>query len=99
MTAQEVEESLTAACGFRVTKPGNRKIEFLHHYGEGDQQMLRVKSTRPATPQECSLWDTLVAVMEGLSSEGYAVDAKDFLPGGGGMDAYQARNSLGHPKP
>lgn len=96
MNHNEVEDALGMSCGFRVTPVGNRKIEFLHYFGEGDDRMLRVKSTRPATPQECCLWDALVAVMQGIGDA--AEEAKEFLPGGGGIDATKVRDSLGNPR-
>lgn len=103
MNRQEVEDALAASGGFRVSAVGNRKVEFVYFYGEGENAMLRVKSTRPATPQECALWDSLLAVMMGVSEEveaagGKGEGVKERLPGGGGVDANTVRDPLGNPR-
>lgn len=97
MNRREIENVLAESCGFRVSPVGNRKVEFLVFYGEGDEQMSRVRATRPATPQEGFLWDRLVGVLE-LADRENPGGLKEFLPGGAGVDATKVRDPLGNPR-
>lgn len=100
MNAKDLEENTAAYLRFRVTPVGNRKIEFLHFYGEGADRMLRVTSTRPATNQEQALWDHMMGLREQLDKMGWTPDGgvpaqKEYLPGGG-VDANTVRDPLGN---
>jgi hypothetical protein len=90
---RESEEALGNILKFRVTMVGNRKLEFLAHFGEGDQQMLRVKSTRPATQQEGEMWDYMLKLMGQLTDVGGEAGRPE-----AGLDAHKVRDSLGNPK-
>ena len=100
MRKQDIEMLLAESLGFRVSPMGNRKLDFLKISGGGSIENARiyaVKATRPATPQECEMWDRLVDVLIAASNEVSDPTLKDFLPGGGGIDARSVRDSLGNP--
>lgn len=100
---REIEDQLAGYLRFRVTPVGNRKIEFLHFFGkdtQGKDVMLRVTATRPATQQECEMWDHMLGLAQQLAGmpvpDGGMKEAQENLHG---IDAYQARDSLGNPRP
>jgi|GEM_PF-6589959 len=89
------ELQLAAHLGFWVTTPGNRKVELLDIKRLQDAIRTRVRTTRPATQQECEMWDHMVGLAEMLEAQGgYNGGTADLK----GMPAEEARNPLGDKK-
>lgn len=88
--SKNAEDNVAEILKFRVTPVGNRKIEFLHLYGQGDESMLRVTATRPATQQEQVMWDYIIRLYKDWDA-----DVKKKVEG---IDANSVRDSLGTPK-
>jgi hypothetical protein len=95
--AKKAEEILGNHLRWRVTPVGNRKVDFLEwREAEGKTPAgFYVRSTRPATQQECELWDHALGLQEQLLGvRGTAVEVPDAVIG---TDAYKSRDSFGTP--
>jgi hypothetical protein len=95
--AKKAEETLGNHLRWRVTPVGNRKVDFLEwREAEGNTPAgFYVRSTRPATQQECELWDHALGLQEQLLNA--AGEATAHSTQIAGVDAYQVRDSFGTP--
>jgi hypothetical protein len=94
----ELEQRVAKELGFQVSRPGHRKVEFLGDVEKEGKKVFGVRNTRPATAQECVLWDELVTVhqrLEARVSELEGIWPED--PGPVGVQADSVRDSLGTP--